>query len=56
MIYYHIKSVSALMKVFGVSKGYAYVLLEKLKKRESNKLSLNELRLIKIFENNKRNK
>ncbi len=53
IIHYNLLSVSDLISTFGITEGYAIILLEKIKKRKNLNLSKNELRLIEIFEKNK---
>ncbi len=53
MIHYRLLTISDLISNFGITRGYAQILLEKLKKRRDKKLSINEKRLIEIFEKNK---
>lgn len=53
MIYYGILTVSDLISNFGITRGYAQILLDKLKERKDTTLSFNEKRLIEIFEKNK---
>ena len=53
MIHYKLLTVSDLISNFGITRGYAQILLEKLKKRRDKRLSINENRLIEIFEKNK---
>jgi hypothetical protein len=53
MIHYKLFTVSDLISNFGITKGYAQTLLEKLNQRASHKLSINEQRLISIFEKNR---
>lgn len=55
IIYYDLKTKSDLISTFGITSGYAGVILDKLKKR-SKTLSLTEKRLVRIFENNKNKK
>ncbi len=53
MIHYKLFTISDLISNFGITFGYAQILLEKLEKRRDKKLSINEKRLIEIFEKNK---
>lgn len=53
IIHYGIKTISDLISTFGITQGYAQILLEKLEKRKDKNLSINEQRLIDIFEKNK---
>lgn len=53
MIHYTLLTESDLISNFGITRGYAQILLEKLKQRRDKKLSTNEKRLIEIFEKNK---
>ena len=53
--YYNLSTKSDLISTFGITSGYANVIIDKLKKR-SKMLSKNEKRLIKIFQDNKQKK
>lgn len=53
MIHYRLFTISDLISNFGITRGYAETLLDKLKKRNNRKLSINEKRLIEIFEKNR---
>ena len=53
MIHYKLFTESDLISNFGITRKYARVLLEKLKKRNNGRLSINEKRLIEIFERNR---
>lgn len=54
IIYYKLFTTSDLIAAFGITEGYATILLEKLGKRKKITLSQNEKRLINIFERNRR--
>ena len=53
MIHYKLLTVSDLISNFGITRGYAQILLEKLEQRRDKRLTTNEKRLIEIFEKNK---
>lgn len=55
IIHYNLKTKSDLISTFGITNSYANVILDKLNKR-SKTLSLNEKRLVSLFESNKLNK
>lgn len=55
IIHNKLKTKSDLISTFGITSRYADVILDKLKKRPKT-LSLNEKRLVEIFEKNKLNK
>ena len=54
IIYYNHYRMPDLMSIFGITQGYAEVLIDKIGNRYQG-LSENEKRLIKIFEKNKKN-
>lgn len=53
MIKYKLITISDLISSFGITQGYAEVLLEKLGRRKNKKLSEAERRLIDVFEKNR---
>ncbi len=56
IIYFNLLTVSKLMSTFGITKGYAATLLEKISQRRTMSFSPAEQRLLKIFLNNQKNK
>ena len=54
MIWYGFTTRKELMTYFGITESYAEVLLDKLRKRESQNLTNSEIRLINIFEKNRK--
>lgn len=54
LIHYNLKTISDLMSNFGITSGYAEVILDRFNQRRNKVLTEQESRLIEIFENNKK--
>lgn len=54
MIYYRLRTKNDLISIFGITNSYAETLLSKLKQRKSLQLTQAELKLVRIFEKNKK--
>ena len=54
IIYFNLLTKQKLMSAFGITAGYAEILLEKIKQRKSINFTPSEKRLLKVFLNNRK--